>query len=180
MDLNPWPIMFELAAQSYPVAQAGLNFVLDRALELPRHSCLYLSGENGAGKSTFLEHVLIPSLRTKHSLLYLAQDMDLQQNTIRTTLALLGHDVPESLADMAVAWVRTSGCREIIILDEFDKYVNSEQLGALNLPGFNWVVQVSHLPRRERCTEFSHGFELTFDRQEGAVVNLRLTQLWPL
>jgi hypothetical protein len=171
--------MFELPAQTYPVTHAGLNFVLDRALELPGRSCLYLSGDNGAGKSTFLEHVLIPRLRKKHSLLYLAQDMDLQQNTIRTTLALLGHDVPESLADMAAAWVRTSGCSEIIILDEFDKYVNSEQLGALNLPGFNWVVQVSHLPRREICTEFSHGFELAFDRQDGALVNLRLTQLWP-
>jgi KaiC/GvpD/RAD55 family RecA-like ATPase len=171
--------MLELPAQTYPVTHAGLNFVLERALALPRHSCLYLSGENGAGKSTFLEHVLIPSLRTKHSLLYLAQDMDLQQNTIRTTLALLGHDVPESLADMATAWVEASGCREIIILDEFDKYVSNEQLQALNLPGFKWVVQVSHLPRRERCTEFSHGFELAFDRQEGAVVNLRLTQLWP-
>ena len=96
-----------------------------------------------------------------------------------STLALLGHDVPESLADMAAAWAATSGCRKIIILDEFDKYVNSEQLKALNLSAFTWVVQVSHLPRRERCTEFSHGFELAFDRQEGAVVNLRLTQLWP-
>ena len=110
--------MFELPAQSYPVKHAGLNFVLERDLELPERSCLYLSGENGAGKSTFLEHVLIPSLRTKHSLLYLAQDMELQQNTIRTTLALLGHDVPESLADMAAAWVATSGCRKIIILDD--------------------------------------------------------------
>lgn len=173
--------MFELAAQNYPVTHAGLNFVLDRALELPKHSCLYLSGDNGAGKSTFLEHVLIPSLRKKHSLLYLAQDMDLQQNTIRTTLALLGHDVPETLADMAVAWVRTSGCREVIILDEFDKYVSNEQLDALNLPDFSWVVQVSHLPRRERCAEFPHGFELIFDRQAeaGSNVNLRLVQLWP-
>lgn len=171
--------MLELAAQNYPVTHAGLNFVLDRPLELPSHSCLYLSGDNGAGKSTFLEHVLIPSLRRKHSLLYLAQDMDLQQNTIRTTLALLGHDVPETLADMAVAWVRTSGCREVIILDEFDKYVSDEQMQALNLPGFSWVIQVSHLPRRERCSEFSHGFELVFDRQQGTDVNLRLTKLWP-
>lgn len=171
--------MLELAAQNYPVTHAGLNFVLDRPLELPPHSCLYLSGDNGAGKSTFLEHVLIPNLRRKHGLLYLAQDMDLQQNTIRTTLALLGHDVPETLADMTVAWVRTSGCREIIILDEFDKYVSDEQMQALNLPGFSWVIQVSHLPRREICTEFSQGFELVFDRQQGKDVNLRLTQLWP-
>ncbi len=171
--------MFELASGTYPATQAGLTFRLDQALHLPRQSCLYLSGENGAGKSTFLEHILIPSLRTKHCLLYLAQDMDLQQNTIRTTLALLGHDIPETLADMAVVWVRTSGCREIIILDEFDKYLSNEQLTALRLPEFSWVVQVSHLPRREGCTDFAHGFELIFDRQEGTDVNLRLAQLWP-
>jgi hypothetical protein len=94
-DRNLWPPMFELAAGTYPAVQAGLTFRLEQSLHLPRQSCLYLSGENGAGKSTFLEHVLIPNLRTKHRLLYLAQDMDLQQNTIRTTLALLGHDIPE-------------------------------------------------------------------------------------
>ena len=171
--------MFELPAGTYPAECADLNFVLDKAIALPPRSCLYLNGENGAGKSTFLEHVLIPRLRKHHGLLYLAQDMELQQNTIRTTLALLGHDVPETLADMAVAWVRTSGCREIIILDEFDKYVSSEQLFALNLTEFSWVVQVSHLPRREMCAEFSHGFELFFDRQAGENVNLRLTRLWP-
>ena len=178
MDHNQYATMFELSAETYPVDHAGLSFVLENPLQLPPRSCLYLSGDNGAGKSTFLEHVLIPGLRKKHSLLYLAQDMELQRNTIRTTLALLGHDVPDSLADMTVAWLRASGCRDIIILDEFDKYVSTEQLEALNLPGFDWVVQVSHLPRR-RCAEFSHGFELFFDRQEGTDVNLRLTQLWP-
>ncbi|MBP9944435.1 MAG: hypothetical protein KBF11_07790, partial [Desulfomicrobium sp.] len=106
-------------------------------------------------------------------------DMEVQQNTIRTTLALLGHDVPETLADMAVAWVGTTGCREVIILDEFDKYVSDDQLSALNLPEFSLVVQVSHLPRREMRAAFSHGFELFFDRQDGTNVNLRLAQLWP-
>jgi len=179
MDLSPCPTMFELPAGTYRVSHAGLNFILQEPLGLPPGSCLYLSGENGAGKSTFLEHVLIPALRKKHCLLYLAQDMDLQQNTIRTTLALLGHDVPADLADMALAWVRTSGCREIIILDEFDKYVSPEQLEAMDLPGFDWVVQVSHLARCERCADFAHGFEVVFERLGGADVNLKVERLWP-
>ncbi len=171
--------MFDLPAGTYPAECAELSFVLEKPISLPPRSCLYLCGDNGSGKSTFLEHVLIPRLRKDHCLLYLAQDMELQQNTIRTTLALLGHDVPETLADMAVAWVRTCGCREVIILDEFDKYVSDEQLAALDLPGFSWVVQVSHLPRRERYAQFPHGFELLFDRQAGPNVNVRLAQLWP-
>ena len=173
--------MLELAAGTYPVPQAGLRFILNKALALPARSCLYLSGENGAGKTSFLEHLLIPQLRRAHSLHYLAQDMDLEQNTMRTTLALLGHDVPQGLADMAVAWVRSSGCRELIILDEFDKYVNEEQMAALDLPGFNWVVQVSHLARRERRIDFAQGYELVFDRPrtDGADVILRLERLWP-
>ena len=170
--------MFELPAGTYPAECAQLGFVLEKPIAVPPRSCLYLSGDNGAGKSTFLEHVLIPRLRKDHCLLYLAQDMEVQQNTIRTTLALLGHDVPETLADMAVGWVRTTGCREVIILDEFDKYVSDDQLSALNLPEFSLVVQVSHLPRREMRAAFSHGFELFFDRQDGTDVNLRLTQLW--
>ncbi len=171
--------MLELSAGTYRAPHAGLSFVLPEPLGLPPGSCLYLSGENGAGKSTFLEHVLIPALRKKHCLLYLAQDMDLQQNTIRTTLALLGHEVPADLGDMAVSWVRTSGCRDLIILDEFDKYVRPEQLDAMNLPGFNYVVQVSHLERRERCAAFAHGFEMFFGRTGETEVNLKVERLWP-
>lgn len=171
--------MLELSAGTYRTPHAGLNFVLQEPLELPPGSCLYLSGENGAGKSTFLEHVLIPALRKKHSLLYLAQDMELQQNTIRTTLALLGHEVPADLGDMAASWVRTSGCRDVIVLDEFDKYVRPEQLDAMNLPDFNHVVQVSHLDRRERCADLPHGFEMIFRRSGETDVNLKVERLWP-
>lgn len=169
--------MFELPAGTYPVPHAGLNFVLHDSLVLPAGSCLDLSGENGAGKSTFLEHVLIPVLRKKHCLLYLAQDMELQRNTIRTTLALLGHDVPESLTDMVLAWIRSSGCREVVILDEFDKYVSPEQLKILNLAEFDWVVQVSHLTRRK--LDLAHGFELAFQRSGQSNVDLNLVRLWP-
>lgn len=171
--------MLELPAGTYPAPQAGLNFVLGEPMRLPQGSCLRLSGENGAGKTTFLEHVLIPALRGRHRLLYLAQDMELQKNAMRTTLALLGHEVPAGLADMVAAWVETGGCREVIILDEFDKYASPEQMEALNLPGFDWVVQVSHLDRPDLCARFAHGFVLAFDRPGGADVNLKVERLWP-
>lgn len=172
--------MLELAAGTYPAPHAGLLYSLPRDLRLPPRSCLLLQGENGAGKTTFLEHVLIPELRKRHRLTYLAQDMDLQRNTITATLALLGHEVPQGLADMASAWVDVCGHRDVVILDEFDKYLSDEQLTALKLSQFDWAVMVSHLGRREEG--FQNGFALRFSRPHAdrPDVGLEQERLWPV
>ncbi|KAF5060812.1 hypothetical protein DSECCO2_321800 [anaerobic digester metagenome] len=173
--------MLELAAGTYPVPHAGLRYELARDLRLPRGSWLRLRGENGAGKTTFLEHVLIPNLRDRHCLLYLAQDMDLQQNTMRATLALMGLEAPQGLADLASAWIEAGGCREVVILDEFDKYLTAPQLDTLGLDRFGWVVQVSHLERPGARPDLPFGFELTFKRPDVGrpEVHLGMERLWP-
>ena len=173
--------MLELPAGTHHVRHAGLRYVLDEPLALPPGCCLHLTGENGAGKTTFLEHVLIPALRKGHRLLYLAQDMELQRNTMLATLALLGHSAPAGLADLALAWIEASDCREIVILDEFDKHLNSDQLRALNLPRFTWAVVVSHLSGATARPGFAHGRELRFTRprSDGPDVMLKAETLWP-
>lgn len=172
------PFMLELPAGAHVSAQAGLRYRLALSLALPRRSCLILTGENGAGKSTFLEHVLIPGIRATHSLLYLAQDMDMQQTTMAATLALLGQDVPPAIPDLARAWIEASACRDTIILDEFDKYTSPEQMTALNLGAFSWVVTVSHLTQENRHG-LDHGFRLVLERDNaGPDVALRLETVW--
>lgn len=173
--------MLELAAQTYVAPQTALRFHLREPLRLPAQGCLFLRGENGVGKSTFLEHVFIPHMRTRHELLYLAQDMELQQNTMRATLALLGQTAAQELPDLAAAWIAASGCRELIILDEFDKYLSPAHKAALPLSEFTWVVIVSHL-QQDTWPDFSHASELFFSRSSPLTTDIRVgvRRLWPV
>jgi hypothetical protein len=171
--------MLDLPSGIHPVAQARLRYVLDPMPVLPDGSLLWLCGENGAGKTTFLEHLLIPALRGRHAVLYLAQDMELQHNTMAATLALLGHPVPSSLPELGLAWVDASPSRDVIILDEFDKYTTAEQMAALELSRFTCVVMVSHQGCFENRHGLAHGFRLVFDRPDaGSDVVARLERLW--
>lgn len=172
------PCLLELPAGTHVAIQAGLRFHLDAPLALPPRSWLILEGENGAGKTTFLEHVLIPALRASHRVLYLAQDMDLERTAMAATLALLGHDVPSALPDLAQAWIETSTCRDTIILDEFDKYLNPEQMAALRLDAFDWVVTVSHLGPPQGRRKQGHGFRLILERGHEPDVRGVLEQAW--
>lgn len=173
--------MLDFPAGGHPAPKAGLQFVLAAPLCLPRGSCLFLHGDNGVGKTTFLEEVFIPKIRTAHTLLYLAQDMELQQNTMRATLGLLGREAPQGLPELAAAWMEAGGCREVVILDEFDKYLTEAQLQALGLCSFSWVVQVSHLERPGARPGLANGFELSFVRPDAAKPEVRLDveRLWP-
>lgn len=171
--------LLELPRATYSAPHAGLHFHLNTALALPPGSHLVLEGSNGAGKSTFLEKILIPALRPAHTIVYLAQDMALQRTTMAVTLALLGHHVPTSLPDLALAWIRASNCRDILILDEFDKYLRTDQYMALGIHNFSWAVTVSHLSQQRASSSMARGFKLTLHRdQEQPRVLMDLVQLW--
>lgn len=171
--------MLDLPAGIHTAPKAGLRFHLAASLSLPEGSLLLLCGENGAGKSTFLENVLIPAVRSRHCILYLAQDMDLQRNTMAATLALMNVTVPCDLQSLALAWIRAGSCKDVIILDEFDKYRDTSCPKILDLSGFRHVVMVTHLELGERMHGFSHCFRLHFIRERsGADVHLHLEQSW--
>jgi hypothetical protein len=170
--------MLELTAGVHPAPKAGLQYELASTLRLPRNSCLFLLGDNGVGKTTFLEEIFIPVIRLNHRVLYLAQDMDLQQNTIRATLALLDRPVPATLTDMVRDWILASPTREVIVLDEFDKYWQPDLSTDLDLTAFGWAVSVSHLGLTTPYRGFAHGYGLAFARKASNRVTLTLDHLW--
>jgi ABC-type hemin transport system ATPase subunit len=171
--------MVDLPSGTHSVPQNGLRYVLGAMPGLPPGSLLWLCGDNGVGKTTFLEHLLIPALRVSHALLYLAQDMELQQNAMAATLALLGRHAPSSIPELALAWVDASPSRDVIILDEFDKYLREEQMAALELSRFACAVMVSHRGCFENRHGLAHGFRLVFDRPDAERdVSACLERLW--
>jgi predicted AAA+ superfamily ATPase len=173
------PCLLELPTGIHVAVQSGLRFHLDTPLALPPKSWLILEGENGSGKSTFLEHVLIPGIRASHRILYLAQDMDLERTAMAATLALLGHDVPTELPNLTQAWIKASVCRDTIILDEFDKYLNPDQMDALNLDAFSWIIAISHLNQPQNRHGQDHGFRLALQRDSASSdVRLQLEKAW--
>lgn len=169
--------MLEIPAGTHTAPHSGLRYTLQEPLILSRHSCLFLRGDNGAGKTSFLEHVLIARIRASHTLLYLAQDLELQENTMRATLALLDISAPLTLPELAVDWILASGCRDTLILDEFDKHLDESLVRKLCLQDFGWVICVSHLKLRAPYKSLSRGYALNFRRQ-GTEVSLSPEELW--
>ena len=171
--------LLEFSAGIHTCPRTGLRFHLHAPLALPPSSHLILAGTNGVGKTTFLERILIPTLRPKHAMVYLAQDMDLQRTTMAVTLALLHLDVPNALPQLALAWIQASKCQDIFIMDEFDKYLRADQYAALPVQNFSWVITISHLHSAQFTSRAQHGFKLTLQRKPDQLdVDMHLEQLW--
>ena len=170
--------MFELPAARYPATRAGLNYELPITIQLQPSSCVFLKGDNGAGKTTFLEEILLPKIRKSFSLIYLAQDIELQQNSMLATLALLNHTAPTELPKLITAWVRAADNCEVIVLDEIDKYFGPTLAQEVGLARFHWAFTVSHMNLQAPYHVFTYGYALHCQRKQTNTVILNLEQLW--
>jgi len=85
---------------------------------------LSIKGENGIGKTTFLEEIMLPHLKSQDiKYLYIGQDIRTQLYTLRSMLAVSGHRVGGySEEKILKLWVRKNRHASVFILDEFDKY----------------------------------------------------------
>ena len=86
--------------------------------------CFFFRGDNGVGKTSFLEKIIIPALKTDNlSYLYIGQDIRTQFYTLRAFLSTRGFKVSASdEVELLRLWFRHSQSARVLILDEFDKY----------------------------------------------------------
>ena len=115
----------EISRGTYCIEDRNLNFdVVDDFDFNSNGGCFYFRGANGFGKTSFLEKIIIPALRTdKRSFLYIGQDIRTQLYTLRALLSTRGFKVSDTdELELLRLWFRHSHSASILILDEFDKY----------------------------------------------------------
>jgi hypothetical protein len=109
----------------YRLDDRNLNFDIVDDLNLNNSGgCFYFRGDNGFGKTSFLEKIIIPALRTDNlSYLYVGQDIRTQFYTLRALLSTRGFKVSDTdEVELLRLWFRHSQSASVLILDEFDKY----------------------------------------------------------
>ncbi|NLS77193.1 MAG: hypothetical protein GXY76_08040 [Chloroflexi bacterium] len=114
-----------IPAGEYDLPERQVRLALEADLELAAERSIYvITGNNGLGKTSFLERVVIPALRREAMpYLYLGQDAGLQLYTIRASLAVQGLGLGRlSEADLLRVWLKQSPEARVLLLDEFDKY----------------------------------------------------------
>ena len=115
----------EIPKGKYPIEDRNLSFdIADDLSFSDSGSCFYVRGDNGFGKTSFLEKIIIPALETDNlSYLYIGQDIRTQLYTLRALLSTRGIKVSDSdEVELIRRWIVDSQSANVLILDEFDKY----------------------------------------------------------
>jgi hypothetical protein len=138
-----------LIAGNHRVDDRGLTFDLGEGFDFTAHrTCFILQGDNGVGKTSFLEKVLIPALTGEAvPFLCLAQDLSTQMLTLRALMALQGRQTARANdLDVIASWIKGSPTARVFMLDEFDKYAPDLRFIFDCSAGFiQTYIMVSHL-----------------------------------
>jgi hypothetical protein len=109
----------------YRLEDRNLHFDLMDDLDFANNgSCLYFRGENGFGKTSFLEKIIIPALGVENAhYLYIGQDIRTQFYTLKALLSIQGYKVSDAdEIGLLKLWINHGRSARFFILDEFDKY----------------------------------------------------------
>lgn len=113
-----------VAKGTYALPDRNLQLEIADDIELGRHQIYYVGGDNGLGKTSFLEQVLVPALQQERMpYLYLGQDLGLQLYTLKASLAVSGVGLAHvDDAHLISLWIAHGHEAQTFLLDEFDKY----------------------------------------------------------
>ena len=109
----------------YRIENRRLHFDLIEDLDFNNNgNCFYFRGDNGFGKTSFLEEIIIPALGAeKVPYLYIGQDIRTQLYTLRALLSVQGNKVSDKgEVELLKLWINHERTARVFILDEFDKY----------------------------------------------------------
>lgn len=166
---------------TYLLEERKLRLHVADDLEFGERQAYYLCGNNGLGKTSFLERVLIPALeRDTVSYLYLGQDLGVQIYTMKASLAVSGLGLGDVGGDGLIRlWIREGRDARAFLLDEFDKYYPEPRFVFEQSADFvRTFVFVSHqdicrlLPLDESFERYRLSFE--FIGLDGEVKNVRV------
>jgi hypothetical protein len=172
----------ELRKGKYRLDNRNLHFDMVDDLNFNNSGgCFYFRGDNGFGKTSFLEKIIIPALKADNlPYLYIGQDIRTQLYTLRALLSIQGVKVSDTdEIELLRLWINQSQSASILILDEFDKYF--PDYGFI----FDWsdafirtYIIVTHLAMN-RCTAVSNNYPICNVRFElinidGQLKNVRV------
>jgi len=109
----------------YRIENRNLYFDVIDDLDFKNNgNCFYFRGDNGFGKTSFLEKIIIPALGVaKIHYLYIGQDIRTQLYTLRALLSVQGYKVSDTdEVELLKLWISHGRSARLFILDEFDKY----------------------------------------------------------
>jgi hypothetical protein len=164
--------LIRLEAKTYTFPNRNLSLRLEDELNFGGDPAIYhLCGENGLGKTSFLEQLLTPTLKDANmDYLYLGQDLGTQIYTLRASLAVAGHGLANMRErDMLELWIREGHPARVFILDEFDKYYTDYAfVFAASQDFISTYVMVSHLDLCDlEALGLRHGlYEIAFALEE--------------
>ena len=150
------------------------NLVLDiqDGFDLSGPSCRYvLTGDNGSGKTSFLEKILIPALdRHRVDFLYIGQDIRNQLYTLRALLATMGLTVIGSdERELLRVWANHSPTARVLVMDEFDKYFSDCEFM------FQWTKDLIHFSFV--VTHHDHWSDRHDSQSAGRICRVRFEQI---
>ena len=124
----------------YHLTDRNLVLEIEDRFDLTGQIHYVLTGENGVGKTSFLEKILIPALEeSRLDFLYIGQDIRNQLYTLRALLAAMGLSVIDAdERELLRVWIANSPTARVLVMDEFDKYFSDYDFI------FNWTKDAIH------------------------------------